>query len=346
MSSALLVPAIAASLFANGGEPAVGSETVSSPAVEVAVDGYLTSASAPALFIENEPFVVTVTIRATGEKPVEVPSWLLAPSGWLVDNRPLERRAKTGDFILQPEQTLTTKVDLSASITARLGENPRDFRIQFAETDEDPTEVIWLSLPERGLDFETLPKKQLDRYQVVLQTSGGPIWIELWPDVAPNHVRNFLDLCATGFYDGSEFHRVIPGFMIQGGQAKDGRAAPRKLEAEFSSRRHDAGVLSAARLGSDINSATSEFFVVHKPSPHLDGNYSAFGKVVWGMESVDNVVRAVDVHYKLVDAFTKSGVRINPRAQNVATAMNTPNPMQVIEQALIVRATKSRPKAR
>ena len=138
------------------------------------------------------------------------------------------------------------------------------------------------------------PKEQLSNYQVVLDTSGGLIWLELWPDVAPNHVRNFLDLCSTGYYDGVPFHRVMPGFMIQGGRAKDGKPI-RTVDAEFSNRPHEAGVLSAARLSTDINSASSEFFIVHQSSRQLDGKYSAFGRVIVGMTAVEKIVRGAEV---------------------------------------------------
>ena len=151
----------------------------------------------------------------------------------------------------------------------------------------------------------------------------GVIWLELWPDVAPNHVRNFLDLAYIGFYDGTLFHRVIPSFMIQGGQAKQGSTAPRTLDAEFSTKRHVPGVLAAARQGHDINSASSEFFIVHGASPHLDGQYSAFGKVIEGLEVVDRIAAAYDQRFPPGD----------PRGEK-------PVVDQVIEKALVVRAPR------
>lgn len=124
----------------------------------------------------------------------------------------------------------------------------------------------------------------------------GKIVIELFPDVAPQHVRNFDSLVAVKFYDGTAFHRVIPGFMIQGGDpnSKDkpkdtwGMGAPgqTRVPAEFSSVKHVRGIVSAAR-SNDINSATSQFFIMHGNSPHLDGKYSAFGQTVSGLEIVD-----------------------------------------------------------
>ena len=111
-------------------------------------------------------------------------------------------------------------------------------------------DVIWLGAPEAELDYTTLSGKLLGDYQVVLFTSGGPIWVELWPDVAPNHVRNFLDLCSSGFYEGSVFHRVIPGFMAQGGDptgtGMGGSELP-DLKAEFNAEPHVRGTCSMAR---------------------------------------------------------------------------------------------------
>ncbi|MEM1450041.1 MAG: peptidylprolyl isomerase [Planctomycetota bacterium] len=337
MTAALLVPALAAALLGSGA-PATPS-ALPTPAGDL-----VSETEIPSIYVEGQPFVVKLTVTATGEKPSRLPSWLTTPAGWLIDARPLVRRDESIDLTLLPGQSLVTSLDIGPMIADRIGEDGRDFRIKYSESVGDPKDVFYLSLPEQGIDFETLPKEQLAGYHVVLQTTGGPVWLELWPEVAPKHVRNFLDLTSKGYYDGSDFHRVIPNFMIQGGKAKDGSPPPRKLDAEFSSRRHAAGVLSAARLGNDINSATSEFFIVHRASPHLDGSYTAFGQVVVGMDSVDEVVRAVESHYKLINALKKNGVRIDDRRPQVATAMNKPNPPQAIQQALVVRASRSRPK--
>jgi peptidyl-prolyl cis-trans isomerase B (cyclophilin B) len=145
---------------------------------------------------------------------------------------------------------------------------------------------------ETGLDFMKMPLEQLAQYHVILETNQGAMEVEFWPDVAPNHVRNFLDLAYTGFYDGTIFHRVIPGFMIQGGDPTgtgtgDGK---RKLKAEFNKKPHEPGVLSMARSQSP-DSASCQFFVMHARSPHLDGQYSGFGKLVSGQEVVDKIAK-------------------------------------------------------
>ena len=127
-----------------------------------------------------------------------------------------------------------------------------------------------------------------------IETSEGTMTVEFWNDVAPGHVKNFIDLAKKGFYNGLIFHRVIPGFMIQGGCPEGtGTGGPGyQIKAEFNrkpERRHSRGVLSMAR-SSHPDSAGSQFFVMHQDSPHLDGQYSAFGKVTSGIEVVDKIV--------------------------------------------------------
>ena len=125
---------------------------------------------------------------------------------------------------------------------------------------------------------------------------GGIIRAELYPDVAPNTVSNFLSLAAQGFYDGVCFHRVIPGFMIQGGDPKgSGIGGPGySIKGEFRSNgfpndlKHSRGVLSMARTMIP-DSAGSQFFIMHEDAPHLDGDYAAFGMVIEGMDVVDRI---------------------------------------------------------
>jgi peptidyl-prolyl cis-trans isomerase B (cyclophilin B) len=134
--------------------------------------------------------------------------------------------------------------------------------------------------------------------QAILSTRHGDITVEFLPEVAPHHVNNFLDLARAGFYDGTKFHRVIPGFMIQGGDPnskQDDRrlhgtgGSGKNVKAEFNKTPHTRGVLSAAR-SSNPDSASSQFFIMVADSQHLDGQYSAFGKVVSGLEVVDKIV--------------------------------------------------------
>ena len=127
--------------------------------------------------------------------------------------------------------------------------------------------------------------------------SGGVIKAELFPEVAPNTVNNFISLVRKGFYDGVIFHRVIPGFMIQGGDPDGtGMGGPGySIKGEFTGNgfknelKHDRGVLSMARTMMP-NSAGSQFFIMTSDSPHLDGQYAAFGKVLEGMDVADSIV--------------------------------------------------------
>lgn len=137
-----------------------------------------------------------------------------------------------------------------------------------------------------------------DRQIAVIETNFGNIVIQLYPDVAPGHVENFVKLAQDGFYDGSTFHRVIPGFMIQGGdpnskdedRSNDGQGGPGfTINAEFSDVPHKRGILSMARA-QDPNSAGSQFFIVVKDSNFLDGQYTVFGEVIEGMDVADKIV--------------------------------------------------------
>jgi peptidyl-prolyl cis-trans isomerase B (cyclophilin B) len=138
---------------------------------------------------------------------------------------------------------------------------------------------------------ETSPK-------AVIETKFGSIELEFFPQKAPEHVKNFTKLAKAGFYDGTIFHRIIPDFMIQGGdpntkgedKSKYGMGGPGyQLQAEFNDIPHTRGILSMAR-SRDPNSAGSQFFIMVKTAKHLDGQYTAFGKVVKGMEVVDKIV--------------------------------------------------------
>jgi len=139
----------------------------------------------------------------------------------------------------------------------------------------------------------------------------GTIALELDADVAPISVTNFIELAKSGFYDGLTFHRIIPGFMIQGGdpQGNGTGGSKEKIPGEFAQNgfpkntlKHTRGVISMARAY-DPNSASSQFFIMHADAPHLDGAYAAFGRVVEGMETVDEI------------AATPTGFRDEPRVR-------------------------------
>jgi cyclophilin family peptidyl-prolyl cis-trans isomerase len=146
-------------------------------------------------------------------------------------------------------------------------------------------------------------EKPMSEYQnkvVDLKTSKGTISIRFFPEVAPNHVRNFIDLSEQGFYNGVRFHRVVPGFVIQGGDpnTKSGDRSTwgtggsgRNVKAEFNSIHHGRGILSMARSGHP-DSASSQFFIVVDDAGFLDNQYTVFGQVTSGMDVVDAIVAA------------------------------------------------------
>ena len=151
--------------------------------------------------------------------------------------------------------------------------------------------------------FSLVNTELMAKNLMILKLESGDVEIELYPDKAPNHVKRFQELSNSGKYDGVVFHRVIDGFMAQTGDVKFGNSnSPEfnlslagtggsdlpNLKSEFTDIAHTRGVLSAAR-SADPNSANSQFFICFESAPHLDRQYSAFGKVIKGMEFVDQI---------------------------------------------------------
>ena len=154
--------------------------------------------------------------------------------------------------------------------------------------------ALGLVVVARADDAKPAAKSNSDASQVaVIQTTEGDMVVQFWPDAAPKTVENFITLAKKGFYDGTCFHRIIKGFMIQGGDpnTKDpsresewGTGGPGySVKAEFNNHSHQPGVLSMAR-GPDINSAGSQFFICDGDASSLDHQYTAFGKLIKGME--------------------------------------------------------------
>lgn len=148
--------------------------------------------------------------------------------------------------------------------------------------------------------------------------NSGVITAELYPEIAPKTVDNFVDLIESSFFDGLIFHRVIPGFMIQGGgyDTDGNHKEAHSIKGEFSSNgfkndlKHERGVLSMARTMFP-NSASSQFFIMHDDAPHLDGEYAAFGRVTDGMDIVDEIAEtATDYQDKPVDDWVIKTMRI------------------------------------
>lgn len=303
-----------------------------------AQEGPTASLTAPTLYVEGEPFLAQVRIEAPLDRRTKIPAWALSSAGFRLDGSALGMGGAEDVVSLAPGQVLETTLDLAEVIRRSESFQGRDFRFEYVGVPgAEAIEVYYLERAERGIEFMQLPEAQLADYDVLLMTMHGPIWLELWTDIAPEHARNFLDLAYRGFYDDNQFHRVVPGFMIQGGSSRPDRPAPRRVKNEFNDRRHVAGVLSMARLPVDtkdekgntipqFDSATCEFFIVHKTSPHLDGKYTAFGKVVLGLDALEKVADSVK------DVF-------NPR--NPQT--HKPKVRQEIREVLVVRAPARRP---
>ena len=177
------------------------------------------------------------------------------------------------------------------------------------EPEDDPKETTSPSTPHVAPKFEDINLKNvLDLTPVTVSDTAtdyvlleianyGKILIRLFPDVAPETVANFKTLVSQGFYDGLIFHRVIKDFMIQGGDP-DGNGtggSPNNIKGEFKNNgfdnnlKHLRGVVSMARRGDDMNSASSQFFVMHMDAPHLDAQYAGFGKVTEGLDVLDAI---------------------------------------------------------
>ena len=159
--------------------------------------------------------------------------------------------------------------------------------------------LLFISIGNQAF-AQTIPSNEIniENPVVILETDLGKITIGFFPNDAPNHVKNFIGLTTSGFYDGTLFHRIIPGFMIQGGDPNTktdnkgswGMGGPGyNVKAEFSSRSHLRGIVSMAR-SQDPNSAGSQFFIVTADSAFLDRQYTVFGEVTEGMDVADKIV--------------------------------------------------------
>ena len=178
-------------------------------------------------------------------------------------------------------------------------DNSQDVPIEESrESDNGKASESSAPVQEEELE-KTLEEKMENKIQATItMENGGVMIVELYPDVAPQSVRNFVHLAREGFYDGLKFHRIIKGFMIQGGcPLGNGTGNPGySIKGEFSSNGfdndllHSRGVLSMARSNAP-DSAGSQFFIMHADSPHLDGSYAAFGYVIEGMDVIDLIAQ-------------------------------------------------------
>ena len=165
----------------------------------------------------------------------------------------------------------------------------------------DRVEIRTVTIRDKPADapepFSTESVEELGKHHAIIETSLGNIEIEFLPDRAPNHVRQFLRLAALGVYDGTTFHRVVPGFVVQGGYMPSRREplderqerAVRPLQPEFTDTPHERGIVSMARIGGEPASATTSFFIVLGRAEALDRQYSVFGRVIAGMDVVEKM---------------------------------------------------------
>ncbi len=158
------------------------------------------------------------------------------------------------------------------------------------------TQLVYAQAVDKKITPEEI--KKMSETKAIIETRFGNIELRFFPDVAPNHVNNFIELSKKGFYDGTLFHRVIPGFMIQGGdpnskdpdRSKHGMGGPgHSVKAEFNNKPHKRGTLSMAR-SNHPDSAGSQFFICVAEASFLNQKYTAFGEVVSGMEVADKIV--------------------------------------------------------
>ena len=276
---------------------------VSASAVAQEIPGLRVTLQARSLVPANQNAELVLTLQTTAD--AEVPSQLLNGHKLRVTcneepARMIEQAGKGGASLLAAgtrlERTLSFPTSALVSAAAQ-GGVARVF-------------VSWDGLAGVGCDFKVAPDTSkidvatldLTKTQVVLVTSAGDMTLSFRPDKAPNHCDNFVKLCLQGFYDGIRFHRVIKGFMIQSGcpNTRDedkkeqwGSGGPGyTINDERSDLRHLRGTLSMART-SQPNTGGSGFFIVHKDSPQLDGQYSAFGNLEAGADVLDRIANGL-----------------------------------------------------
>ena len=199
---------------------------------------------------------------------------------------------------LQGHYTVFGRVVDGLEVVQAISAVPADGEGRATERVEIAAVTIREAPPPQPDPFTTETIAELERYRAVLETGLGAITLRFYPQKAPQHVRNFLRLASLGAYDGTRFHRIVPGYVVQGGML-DTRAEPlpqrikkhvRMLDPEFNDTPHVKGTLSMARLG-DPASASTSFFLCTGPAPSLDGQYTAFGEVESGLEVLEALER-------------------------------------------------------
>ena len=258
-------------------------------------DAVQAEAQIPETWVRGEALRVTLSYVG-GEQGSVLEAWQLGAGAFQVAGQPLAERSNTASIPLGAGDRLQLELDLSKLLQAQRS----SFELELHGSRGSAHGVRLLEPVAAGFDFMAAPVASLAQHLVLLRTLHGEMLFELWPDVAPQHVRNWLDLASSGFYDGVQFHRVSPSFMIQGGcpnTRSDRRerwglgVGPRTVPLELSDRLHEKGVLSMAR-GPELDSGSSQFFVMTRKSPQLDGGYSTFGKLLSGFDALAKIGNA------------------------------------------------------
>jgi peptidyl-prolyl cis-trans isomerase B (cyclophilin B) len=199
---------------------------------------------------------------------------------------------------LDGQYTIFGRVSEGLDVVQKISEAPADERGAPTSRIEIRAVSIRDTPPPEPIPFSTESIADLAKMRATLDTSAGPITIEFFPDKAPEHVRNFLRLAAAGVFDGTAFHRVVRGFVIQTGAVTSRgplterqQKVVRTLQPEFNDMKHVKGIISMAR-GDDPASATTSFFIVTGDAPSLDGKYTVFGRVVDGLSVVEAIEQA------------------------------------------------------
>jgi cyclophilin family peptidyl-prolyl cis-trans isomerase len=201
----------------------------------------------------------------------------------------------TDQLALNGKYTIFGRVSDGLDVVQKISEAAADEKGMVTDRIEIKSVEIRDTPPPEPEPFSTESVADLARYHAVLETSAGPVTIEFFPDKAPEHVRNFLRLASAGVFDGTAFHRVVRGFVIQTGAltsrgplTEKQQKLVRTLQPEFSDTKHVKGIISMAR-GDDPASATTSFFIVTGNASSLDGKYTVFGRVVDGLAVVDTI---------------------------------------------------------
>jgi cyclophilin family peptidyl-prolyl cis-trans isomerase len=222
---------------------------------------------------------------------------------------------------LDGQFTVFARVVEGIDVAQKISESPADAEGRLNDRIEITAVTIRDTPPPEPVPFEGETPAQLARWRAVLETTMGAITLEFAPEKAPEHVRNFLRLAKTGVYDGTAFHRVVPGFVIQGGAMTSRREPPAEkqrahikttIAPEFNDTLHTKGIVSMAR-GDDPSSASTSFFICTGPAPSLDNKYTVFGRVVDGLPVVEAIEQAPRNGEEPVTRIEILKVRVEPK---------------------------------